>query len=40
MGTVTVLWMEAMEEPMAKEWRGRKERKKGEDDLLFATEHL
>jgi len=27
MGTVTVLWMEATEEPMAKEWHGMKERK-------------
>lgn len=39
MGTITVLWMEAVKEPMAEEWHGRKG-KNGENDLLFATEHL
>lgn len=39
MGTITMLWMEALKEPMTEEWNGRKG-KNGENDLLFATEHL
>lgn len=36
LGTITVLWMQALKQPMAEEWHGRN----GESDLLFATAHL